>query len=505
MELFAQHRTVQYNPLNTPAPRPAPYLRVPDRLLRRFARDPLAVGIYVAVARCALAKRGPAPLSPADLAEWSTGDRTRDSAIMRRITLLLNEGWLTADRGQAIKLRLLPTWGQAATGQLLAWDFQAAHFGKPDSLRIRRVPIELLDTYLGRLDPQPGRTPALITRYFDRPLISLFDLGVYALASLTPQQPTAQLTNVGLFAGDIPQPPRSLAVLLALAEHGVLCQSEETDTSTAPSSQGHQRLQRTRARVHGVHEALNGSPNGSPEPANGSVYGSPNGSPNRSVNAEQTSADFEHPSAAEPPKTVELLQHTWDRNIQVHESPTMHASSIAAGGGMSFPLSQQNTPRLLDPERDTLLQEIGIRNRMVLADVPLALLHAWHQASKHGGLAQRFNDPAAFAYSQLRAGNPPPTARELERWLHSPQHSISDSERHYAPVLTDDDVYQQCVTQAQLLAPIGASSLTVGLIATALRDGQSDAQAVASASAVPMPSSQQSEEVYRALRARAAR
>ena len=178
MELLDQHRTVQHRQMHAPAARPAPYLRVPDRLLRRFARDPLAIGIYVAVARCALAKRGPAPLSPADLAEWSSGDRTRDSAIMRRITLLLNEGWLTADRGQAIKLRLIPTWGHAPNGQLIPWNFQAEHFGKPDVLRIRRVSLELLDTYLGRLDPQPGRTPALITRYFDRPLISLFDLGV---------------------------------------------------------------------------------------------------------------------------------------------------------------------------------------------------------------------------------------------------------------------------------------------------------------------------------------
>ncbi|MEI7768712.1 MAG: hypothetical protein WCI67_01925, partial [Chloroflexales bacterium] len=77
--------------------RPAPYLRVPDRLLRAYAHDPLAVGVYLAVARSALALQAPAPLSPADLAAWGSGARTRDLTLMRRIRSLTDAGWLIAE------------------------------------------------------------------------------------------------------------------------------------------------------------------------------------------------------------------------------------------------------------------------------------------------------------------------------------------------------------------------------------------------------------------------
>jgi hypothetical protein len=136
---------------------------VPDRLLRDFAHDPLAVGVYLAVARCALSLRGAVPLSPADLAAWSSGARTRDLALMRRIRHLIDAGWLIATHGRSVKLHLLPSWGMGAHGIALPWQFGAAQIGKPAGRRVRRVPLDLLDTYLGRLDPQPGRRPAVIT------------------------------------------------------------------------------------------------------------------------------------------------------------------------------------------------------------------------------------------------------------------------------------------------------------------------------------------------------
>ena len=121
--------------------------------------------MYLAVARCALALQAPAPLSPADLAAWGGGERTRDLALMRRIRSLTDAGWLIAEPGRAVKLRLRPSWGQDADGVAQPWQLDDAQLGKPEGLRVRRVPLELLDSYLGRIDPQPGRRPALVTRY----------------------------------------------------------------------------------------------------------------------------------------------------------------------------------------------------------------------------------------------------------------------------------------------------------------------------------------------------
>ncbi len=375
MERSLRHSTTQLPLPLAEVPRTAPYLRVPDRLLRRFARDPLAVGVYLAVARCALTQRGAVPLSPADLAEWGSGDRGRDSAIMRRINLLLAEGWLIAKHGRAVKLRLLPTWGAAFTSTQLAWDFAAAQLGKPDALRVRRVSLELFDTYLGRIDPLPGRTPALITRYFDRPLISLFDLGVYVLATLTAQQPTGQLQAVGLFDGQLPQPPRSLSTFLELAEQGELTMSG-TDSGGAVllSNQGQQHRQRAQTstampHAKGTHPSdaelsrVSNSPNGS-------LYGSPNGS----AKINQSGGDLAHLDALKRRSPTQPAHAAWDRSIEVHgiESPTMSRSWMGGGGGgIAIQLRDQKPISQHDSERNQLLQAIGIRHRAGLANTRL--------------------------------------------------------------------------------------------------------------------------------------
>jgi hypothetical protein len=192
-------------------PRPQPYIPVPERLLRAFAHDPLAVGVYLAVARCALSTRGPIPLSPADMSDWFTGTRTRDGAILRRIRTLVATGWLIAEHGQAIKLRLLPAWSPDQP-----WNLDAPQVGKPAGVRVRRVPLDLLDSYVGRIDPQPGRRSALITRYVDRPLLDLVDLGTYALTALTTITPTPRLMTFGLCdTAGAPLVPPPLSMLLA--------------------------------------------------------------------------------------------------------------------------------------------------------------------------------------------------------------------------------------------------------------------------------------------------
>lgn len=258
--------------------RTAPYLRVPERLLREYAHDPLTVGVYLAVARCSTAQQGPVPLSSADLAAWAGAPHRRDTNIARRIRRLTDDSWLIAEASRAVKPKLQPVWLPEAP-----WRFDSAQQGKPSSVRTIRVPLELFDSYLGRLEPKLGRTPALITRYFDRPLLDLAQLGSYALLVAGFAHPTERLRQLALAEEHIPYAPQPLTELLDRAVAGELqLGAAELASPVAPSLAGWRRL------------GYNALP---PQlsTANGSRSGSPSGSnlaPQRIISASQYELPF---------------------------------------------------------------------------------------------------------------------------------------------------------------------------------------------------------------------
>jgi hypothetical protein len=180
---------------------------------------------------------------------------------MRRLRRLSNEGWLLAETGHTVKARLQPAWAPG-----VPWSFAAAHQGKPNAVRTYRVPLALFDSYLGRLEPRAGRTPALITRYFDRPLLDLRDLGSYALVIAGLASPTPRLAQLGLVEGAMPLAPQPLNELLARAAAGELHLSDDGTTQTvAPSMRGWQRLGHDKPSpfLGDRNESLSGSPSGS--------------------------------------------------------------------------------------------------------------------------------------------------------------------------------------------------------------------------------------------------
>ncbi|MDZ4719119.1 MAG: hypothetical protein SH847_11760 [Roseiflexaceae bacterium] len=294
----------------------APYVRVPDRLVRRFAHDPLAVGVYLAIARFVMAERGPVPLSPADLAAWSGGERIRDLAIMRRMRRLVETGWLVAERGRAVKLR--PNLGIGDDGAVLPWRPSDNQFGKPERVRMRRVPLELFDGYIGRLDPHPGRIPALVTRYVEQPLIDLIDLGTYAIASIDPCATTDTLRELHLLDDAGRCPPCPVATLRTQAQAPDAA-AESVPETTSESD---------------VAEA-NGSPNGS---LNGS-------DPQHTTEGRLSAPGATNMEAATQPDT-----NTWDSwDQRTHGIPTP-SGAAAHGGGAAGQMrigSNGNLPALL--------------------------------------------------------------------------------------------------------------------------------------------------------------
>lgn len=223
---------------------PLPYVLIPDALILAFAHDPLAVGVYVAVTRLAMAAKNAIPLAARDLAAWMGRDRDAErAAVMRRITKLAEAGWLSIERSRSIKHRLLPTWGYDESGTARLWRFDVADSGKPAHVRGRRVPLALLDGYLGRLDPQPGHTRAVISRYLTRPLLDLTDVGVYTVGLRAEVTPTLRLQHLGLADRAGMRSPLTSEELLSQATRGHLTtRDSDAVVVVSPSALGFARL-----------------------------------------------------------------------------------------------------------------------------------------------------------------------------------------------------------------------------------------------------------------------
>lgn len=316
--------------------RQAPYLRAPDRLLRAFANDPLTIGVYLAVARCAVAHQGPVPLSAADLAAWVGIPRERDANVMRRLKRLLDDGWLVAEAELGVKRRLCPTWGKEASGIVQPWDWNQPQLGKPEAVRTRRVPTDLLDTYLGRLDPQPGRRPAAITRYFDRPLLDLADIGAYAICTLVVAEPTLRLRRLGLFVGGGPVAPYKPAELLQKAARCMLLVTEdEAIVMVLPSPAGWRKLGYD-VQPHAVADP-SGSPRGSGRGSDSGQQGISN-EPLHQVDFSASESELEHLPDDAP-------AHTWKSWESWREStnpPPPHAHGAGGGGPVSSVLAAES-------------------------------------------------------------------------------------------------------------------------------------------------------------------
>ena len=118
------------------------YVLVPDGLILAFAHDPLAVGVYVAIARLVVVAKAAVPLAARDLAAWIGSEREADrAAIMRRIVKLEEGGWVIAARTRAAKHLLLPTWGRDQEGVVRPWQPDHLNAGRPTHIRGRRVPL----------------------------------------------------------------------------------------------------------------------------------------------------------------------------------------------------------------------------------------------------------------------------------------------------------------------------------------------------------------------------
>jgi hypothetical protein len=274
---------------------PTRYVLIPDPLIAAFAHDPLAVGVYAAIARLSMAARDAVPLAARDLATWMGSDRDADrAAIMRRIVKLEERGWVMVTRRTATKNNLLPTWGRDQTGVVHPWRFDQADSGRPSHLRGRRVPLGLFDTYLGRLDPQPGHGGALISRYFTQPLLDLTDIGIYTIGLRAEVAPSPRLRHLGL--------QTTAGMLQPADDRSLLSQANSQQLTTLEGDM----VVTVRLSVHGHTRLGIAAPTIAPrtviddEHPYGSIYGSQVGSAGRSRDSSCGSAVLAHQDSQNP-------------------------------------------------------------------------------------------------------------------------------------------------------------------------------------------------------------
>lgn len=306
------------------------YVLVPDALIVAFANDPLAVGVYAAIARLVVAAKDAVPLAARDLAAWMGSEREADrAAIMRRIASLGERGWLMITRTKASKHHLLPTWGMNQLGTVRPWQLDRSDSGRPAHVRGRRLPLGVLDDYVGRLDPQPGQRHALISRYFTRPLLDLADIGVYVIGLRAEVTSTPRLRHLGLHTIAGVTAPADGESLIGLAASGQLTTIADNAIATVHLSfQGQSRL--------GVAPTIAvASHTGEPEHS----CGSPGGSHARSAGRSDDIAGMLSFSPQQDTKSVTYddpaLLITWDvgnDHEQINHDPSPDPLIVDGGG-----------------------------------------------------------------------------------------------------------------------------------------------------------------------------
>jgi len=197
--LAATTATIQPNAPQTP---PARYVRVPQRLLTTAVYHPLLVGVYSLVARLFLVVQAPVPLSAADLTRYDPS--LSRGAAQRALNRLVDDGWLIADARVGQKSTYVPTWGWV-NGTPLPWKIGAPCFDRPRHVRAVCLDLRLFDLFFGKLTPHPKRA-AVITSYFTAPLLSLSDVGSYALLLSGLPGATPSLVDWGIARDEQPLP-----------------------------------------------------------------------------------------------------------------------------------------------------------------------------------------------------------------------------------------------------------------------------------------------------------
>lgn len=210
------------------------YVSLPRRLVEDLRDSPAAIGAYALIARIYRITRLPVPISPGDLQiidpSLSYGAATR--ALQR----LVASGYVAVNRARGKKSTYVPTWG-VVRGAPQLWRLDEPCLGRPRHVSALRLDQRLLDTCVGRVRTH-SEHPAAVDRYFSSPLLSLEDIGSYALSLIGLKAKSEQLRWLVLMDKDgrplpLPDDTTLLAVVSQRALSGVAADVELTPAGWA--------------------------------------------------------------------------------------------------------------------------------------------------------------------------------------------------------------------------------------------------------------------------------
>jgi hypothetical protein len=124
---------------------------------------------------------------------------------------------------------------------------------------------------------------------------------------------------------------------------------------------------------------------------------------------------------------------------------------------------------------------MGVRQIASCTNAGEELIRQWEAVIAHPGLATRFDDPLAFAVTELRQQHPPPSIAELDRWAQR-AHDRYETWRHLPTIeVTPDEEAEarQRLFRARAIAPPDAGELEITLLVLCLEEGLDETAALA--------------------------
>jgi hypothetical protein len=423
---------------------------IPHRLLTDLRDSPLAIGIYSLLARLYLITQCELPLSACDIQRY---DPTLSrGAILRAIARLVQSGWIVEQSQTGHKHCYVPAWGPI-NGRIRAWQMQAPALGRPAHIHTLRLDQRLLDLYLGKLTPHP-RCAALVERYLSQPLISLADVGAYALTLYGQTAVTPTLLRWGLIHGD-----QACAIP---PDHLVLAYASQPQEGCMDSPQ---LTRKGLTKIGIAHAAPPAALTGADTPlffvppeliatviggGISNVIGHP-----RSSSPPSSPPECITTSPPVPAQTIAWSQKT----IQRIDPPPTANGGESGGGNMSHVDSQ---PEIPPTETAQALMELHVRPRIVaeLSNQPIEIVRAAIAAGQArpdvrdlaGWVVAMVRDVRDHHWDITRASNHiSPDARDHAHWLAAAQEALTAlerpdvhcSERHTEAWTTGDQMISQ--------------------------------------------------------------
>jgi len=224
--------------LGRPVDEPTSYSPIPQRLIADLHDNALAIGLYGFIARLYLVVQAPIPLSVPDVLRYDPA--LSRGAVLRALARLIAGGYLLEAAQPGLKTRYTPAWGRVS-GAPLAWNMQEPCLGRPRHIARLRLDRRLFDICMGKLVPHATRA-AVITRYVTTPVVSLADIGCYALTLAGLPRPTPALLRLGAVYEDTVRPLPNDQRLLALISQRALDLGEATGANAGLTLSGTRKL-----------------------------------------------------------------------------------------------------------------------------------------------------------------------------------------------------------------------------------------------------------------------